>query len=104
MTGYICENKSVRLFLAHCTIGDSECRTLWGKREQAAFILATEERVRHQKLLNFTEMTIVVGSLWWHVVGTSVAGPMAIKVEGQRVTLINKASKGEFQCSILFNC
>jgi len=41
--------------------------------------------MRHQKLLNVTEMTIVVGSLWCHIVGTSVAGPMTIKVEGQRV-------------------
>jgi len=34
-----------------------------GEREQAACILATEERARYQKLLNVSEMTLVVGSL-----------------------------------------
>ena len=36
-------------------------------REQAACILATEERVKYQKLLNVREVTIVVG-VWSEVV------------------------------------
>jgi len=32
-----------------------ECRTLWGEREQAACILATEERMRYQKLLSVSQ-------------------------------------------------
>jgi len=40
---------------------------LWGEREQAACILATEDRMSYQ---NISEMTIVLGSLWWHIVIT----------------------------------
>ena len=47
-----------------------ECRTLWGEREQAACILATEERMRYQ---NVSKTTSAVGSLWWHIVSTSLA-------------------------------
>ena len=50
-----------------------QCRTLWGEREQAACILATEERMRCQKLLDVSEMAIIVGSLWWNIVSTSLA-------------------------------
>ena len=50
-----------------------ECRTLWGKCEQTACILATEERMGYQDV---SKMTIVVaGSLWWHIVSTSLAWP-----------------------------
>jgi len=52
-----------------------ECRTLWGEHEQAACILATKERMRYQKLLSVSEVTTVGGSLWWHIVSTSLAGP-----------------------------
>jgi len=44
-----------------------ECRTLWGEREQAACILATEERMKYQTLLSVSNITIAVGSLWWHI-------------------------------------
>jgi len=54
-----------------------ECRTLWGKHEQAACIEVTEERMMYQTLLNVSEVTIVVGSLWWHIFGSSLAGSMA---------------------------
>ena len=53
------------------------CRTLWDEREQTACIFATEERMRYQKSLNVSEVTIVVGSLWWHIVSTSLAGSIA---------------------------
>ena len=53
-----------------------ECRTLWGEREQAACILATKESMRYQKLL---EVTILVGSLRWHIVG-SLVGPIAYTI------------------------
>ena len=33
---------------------------MWGKREQAACILAIKERKRYKKLLSVSEMTIVV--------------------------------------------
>ena len=52
-------------------------RTLWGEHGQAAFILATEERMIYQTLLSVSEATIVVGSLWWHIFGTSLAGSIA---------------------------
>jgi len=42
-----------------------ECRTLWGEHEQAACILATEERMRYQKLLgddSCREFVVVVAS------------------------------------------
>jgi len=44
-----------------------------GEYEQAACILhvATEERMRYQKLLSLSNVTIVVGSLWWYIVGTN---------------------------------
>ena len=48
-----------------------------GEREQTACIFATEERMRYQKSLNVSEVTIVVGSLWWHIVSTSLAGSIA---------------------------
>ena len=53
------------------------CRKLWGECEQAKCILATEERVMYQMLLSLSEVTIVVGSLWWHIFGSSLAGSMA---------------------------
>ena len=45
-------------------------RTLWGEREQAACILATEERMIYQTLLSVSEVTMVGGSLWWHIFGS----------------------------------
>jgi len=30
--------------------------------------------MRYQKLLNVGEMTVVVGSLWWYIVSTSLQG------------------------------
>jgi len=50
--------------------------TLWGECEQAACILATEQRTIYQTLPNVSKAAIVVGSLWWHTFGTSLAGPM----------------------------
>ena len=41
-----------------------ECRILWGKRDQAAYILATEGRIIY---LGVSEVTIVVGSLLWPI-------------------------------------
>jgi len=32
--------------------------------------------MRYQKLLSVSEVTIAGGSLWWHIVGTSLAGSM----------------------------
>ena len=45
-------------------------RTLWGEREQAACILATEERMIYQTLLSVSEVTMVGGYLWWHIFGS----------------------------------
>ena len=59
------------------TIILGEFRTLWGECEQAAYILATKGRIRHQKLLCVSEVTVVVGGLRWHIVGTSLAWPIA---------------------------
>jgi len=53
---------------------------LWGEREQAASILAPDERVMYHTLLSASEVTIIVGSLWWHIFGISVAGPIAYMV------------------------
>ena len=47
-----------------------ECRTLWGKHEQATCILATEERTLYQNVLSVSEITTAVGSLWRHIFGT----------------------------------
>lgn len=41
-----------------------------GKREQVACILATEEKLRYQKLLTVSRVTIVVGSLWCTLLAT----------------------------------
>jgi len=43
-----------------------ECRALWGEPEQAVCISATEERMRYH--LKVSEVMIVVGSLWWHII------------------------------------
>ena len=38
----------------------------------------SEERMRYQKLLSVSKVTVVIGSLWWRkFVGTSLAGPIA---------------------------
>jgi len=55
---------------------DTEVTSCVGKHEQAAYILVTEERMLYQTLLSVSEVTIVVGSLWWHILGTSLAGPI----------------------------
>ena len=58
-----------------------ECRTLWCEREQAACILVNKERIRYQKFLSVSKVTIVVGSLWWHIVGTNLAEPIIESVD-----------------------
>ena len=50
-----------------------ECGTLWGEHWQVACTLALK-RMRCQTLLSVNRVTIVVVSLWWHIVTTSLAG------------------------------
>ena len=49
-------------------------RTLSGKCEQAVCILATEEKMKYQSCWVLARSQTVVESLWWHIVGTSLAG------------------------------
>ena len=51
-----------------------ECRTLRGVCEQAACIIATKERLKYR---NVSEMTIAVGSMWWHIASCSLAWHIA---------------------------